>query len=141
MKKISFEIKIENQLSEIVKVINHFKTFSKDHAIKEKLVNMICIAFDELLNNTISYGYNDMDVHEITVNVLLRESDLMIRITDDGYEYNPFQEQKPDTSSSISEREIGGLGIHIVKSIMDNYNYERTSNKNVITLIKNKINN
>ena len=60
-------------------------------------------------------------------------------IEDDGIPFNPFTQESPDTSLSLEDREIGGLGIHIVKSLMDSYEYIRIDNRNVLKLVKNNI--
>ncbi len=98
------------------------------------------IAFDELLNNIISYGYDDEEIHEIDIEIDLKGERLIITITDDGIPFNPFRKDPPDTMLSVEERVIGGLGIHIVKSLMDEYEYKRNVDKNIITLVKFNIN-
>jgi sigma-B regulation protein RsbU (phosphoserine phosphatase) len=72
--------------------------------------------------------------------VELRGERMVISITDDGVPFNPFKKDPPDTMLSLEEREIGGLGIHIVKNLMDEYNYKRNVDKNIITLVKHNIN-
>ena len=57
-------------------------------------------------------------------------------ISDDGKPFNPFQLAAPNTEASIEERDIGGLGIHLVKKMFDSVNYQRNIEKNVVTLIK-----
>ena len=140
MRKFSFELRIENNLSEIKKVLNHFHVFAENHALPEKLVSMVNVAFDEFLSNTITYGFDDDKQHEILIMVQINESILTIRIEDDGIEFNPFDYNSPDTSLPINDRSIGGLGIHIVKTIMDEYDYKRISECNVIALKKKNIN-
>ena len=98
------------------------------------------IALDELLNNIISYGYNDKDVHEIEIKIELRSERLIIIINDDGIPFNPFIADAPDMKTSVEEKSIGGLGIHIVKNLMDECDYKRNINNNIITLIKHNIN-
>lgn len=139
MQKISFLLTIENQLTEISKVINHFETFAKDHSLNRKLVSMISISFDELLNNTISYGYTDEELHEIKVKVEIKTNNLIISISDDGIPFNPFDNSPPNTDLSLEKREVGGLGIHIVKTIMDELDYKRSNDLNIITITKKNI--
>ncbi len=57
-------------------------------------------------------------------------------ITDDGIPFNPFGVETPDTKLSLEEREIGGLGIHLVRKVMDKVSYQRRIDKNVVTLVK-----
>ena len=83
-----------------------------------------------------SYAYADEDEHDIEVDVELSGNRLVVTIRDDGVPFNPFGLATPDTSASIEQRKIGGLGIHLVRSVMDEYLYQRQINKNVVTLVK-----
>jgi sigma-B regulation protein RsbU (phosphoserine phosphatase) len=133
-------IKIKNDLKEITTVIDHFEIFGEKNNIAFPIIQKFNIAFDELLNNNISYGFNDDSEHIIDVDIELKGTRLIITITDDGMPFNPFVNNPPDTKLSVSERDIGGLGIHIVKNLMDEYEYKRSADKNIITLIKHNIN-
>lgn len=133
-------IKIKNNLKQITTTIEWFEAFALENKMPFAIIQKINIAFDELLNNIISYGYDDEDVHEIDVEIELRGERLIIIIRDDGIPFNPFEKNPPDTMLSVEERMIGGLGIHLVKKLMDEYEYKRHTNKNIITLIKHNIN-
>ena len=137
---IKSSIKIINDLKQITTVIEWFEAFAMENEMPFAFIQKINIAFDELLNNIISYGYDDDDVHEIDVKIELRGERFIIIISDDGIPFNPFKKDPPDTMLTVEERMIGGLGIHLVKKLMDEYEYKRRINKNIITLIKHNIN-
>ena len=59
----------------------------------------------------------------------------MVTIEEDGMPYNPFSRETPDTSLSLEEREIGGLGVHLVRKLMEEFSYHRKIDTNVITLV------
>jgi anti-sigma regulatory factor (Ser/Thr protein kinase) len=94
------------------------------------------MVFDELLANVISYAYSDEDAHSIEVIVNCAENRLTISISDDGMPFNPFTREDPDITLSVEDREIGGLGIMLVKNTMDETGYQRRHNRNIVTLIK-----
>jgi PAS domain S-box-containing protein len=133
-------IKIINDLKQITAAIEWFEVFALEHKMPFAIIQKINIALDEILNNIISYGYKDKEVHEIEVGIELRSARLIIIINDDGMPFNPFKNDPPDTMLTVEERMIGGLGIHLVKKLMDEYEYKRHINKNIITLIKHNIN-
>jgi sigma-B regulation protein RsbU (phosphoserine phosphatase) len=137
---IKSSIKIINDLKQITTAIEWFEAFAMENEMPFAFIQKINIAFDELLNNIISYGYDDDDVHEIDVKIELRGERFIIIISDDGIPFNPFKKDPPDTMLTVEERMIGGLGIHLVKKLMDEYEYKRHINKNIITLIKHNIN-
>ena len=129
-------ITIRNSLSEIDKVNQRFNTFADHCGIPKPLCKKVNIIFDELLNNIISYAYNDNNEHDIIIELEFFGDRLSITITDDGIPFNPFEAKKPDTELSLEDREIGGLGIHLVRNLMDKVSYKRHIGKNVISLTK-----
>lgn len=129
-------IRIHNQLSEIDRVNSEFEAFTRQQGIEQSATRQLKLVFDELLNNTISYGYQNDEKHEIDVRVEVLERRLLVTIVDDGIPFNPFTKEAPDISLDIDEREIGGLGIHLCKQIMDEASYKRGIDKNQVTLIK-----
>lgn len=133
-------IKIRNKISEMPKIIDHFESFARDNNLSNVSVQKFNIVLDELLNNIISYAFKDDQGHHILVKFQLKYLRLIITIEDDGIPFNPFRTESPDTELSITERNLGGLGIHIVKNLVDEYHYIRQSNRNVINLIKYNIN-
>ena len=92
------------------------------------------VVFDDLLNNVISYAYRDEDEHEVKVEMDLAGERLTVTIADDGVPFNPLTVETPDTDLSLEDREIGGLGIHLVQSLVDDVTYQRRIGKNVMTL-------
>ena len=95
------------------------------------------LVFDEILTNIISYAYQDDAPHEIVIGVELTPTTLVVNIEDDGIPFNPFAREEPDTSLSIEERDVGGLGIHLVKNVMDEATYHRRQDANLLVLSKN----
>jgi sigma-B regulation protein RsbU (phosphoserine phosphatase) len=134
--EMHFELEIRNELPEINTVIEAFEEFSEEADVAMPITMKINLVFDELLNNIISYAFPDGNEHTIGIRAKKSSDRLLIMIEDDGLPFNPFAQSEADTSLSIEERDIGGLGIHLVKNVMDNFSYERHLNSNVVTLIK-----
>lgn len=98
----------------------------------------IDIAIDELFGNIVHYAYKP-DVGPVTVRVEVTEEPLAVSITfiDNGVPYDPLAKTDPDVTLSAEEREIGGLGIFMVKKSMDEITYEYRSGQNILTIRKN----
>ena len=94
------------------------------------------LVFDDLLNNVISYAYDEGEEHVIEIRVELSPDRLAVRITDDGHPFNRFGRTSPDTALALEEREIGVLGIHLVQNLMDEVYYTRRTDRNVVVLVK-----
>jgi sigma-B regulation protein RsbU (phosphoserine phosphatase) len=133
-------IEISNKLEEIIKVQEAFGAFAVKNSIPKDTVQRFNIVLDEILNNIISYAYTDLENHSIEVQIELRDEQLVVTIIDDGVPFNPFTKAAPNTSAPASERQVGGLGIHLVKKMVDSYNYKRDVKHNIITLVKYNIN-
>ena len=130
----SSEISIVNRHENIDTIIEHFDLFCEDKAIDMACQQKMSLALDDLVNNIISYGYRDDEEHTISVCFTRFEHELMVVVEDDGIPFNPFIGEDVDTTLSLDERDIGGLGIHLVKKLMSSYDHNRKANKNLVTL-------
>ena len=99
-----------------------------------KIQNQIGIAVDEIFSNIARYAY-DPETGSVAVSIAV-DDNITIEFTDSGVSYNPLETAAPDTSLSAEEREPGGLGIFMVKKIMDTVEYRREGNKNILTIKK-----
>ena len=102
-----------------------------------KAQRQIDIAIDELFGNIAHYAYNP-EIGKATVRVEVIEDPLAVTITfiDNGVPYDPLAKADPDTTLSAEEREIGGLGIYMVKKSMDDITYEYKDGQNILTIKK-----
>lgn len=132
----NISLMLKNKLEEIDRIHNKFKTFCNRTKLSKEINQSVSIVLDDLLNNIISYGFQDSEEHIIEVSFSSDKHRLTIKIKDDGVEFDPFVLEEPDTESDIEDRNIGGLGIHLIRSIMDEYNYKRQNGFNHVTLIK-----
>ncbi len=130
------EMRIVNGLDAIEQVIERFNVFAAGHAIPDGVRRTFDIAFDELLNNVVSYAYSDTDEHFIDVVIRIAGGQLEAVISDDGAPFDPFARSAPDTDFGVEEREIGGLGIRLVKNVMDSVAYECVADRNQVVISK-----
>lgn len=133
-KKLS--IRIKNDLSELERVVQLFHQFSRKNKLPIKISNSIDLVLDEILNNIISYGYNDQKEHEIDIQLSISDGQLILQIEDDGREFNPLDISEADRESPMEEREIGGLGIHLIRNAMDEVYYIYKNKKNYLIMKK-----
>lgn len=97
----------------------------------------IDIAIDELFSNIAHYSYNP-EIGQATVRVEVMENPLAVYITfiDNGVPYDPLSKEDPDLTLSAEERQIGGLGIYMVKKSMDEITYEYKDGQNILSIKK-----
>jgi len=133
-KEYSFELK--SNLSELDNLCRHLETFGQKTGLSKKFVFEVNLVLDELFTNIISYGFDDGREHVIKVTITPENGGLCLYIEDDGKPFNPVEFEVPDVSCSIEECKIGGLGIHIIRKLMDDICYERCEDKNILKLKK-----
>jgi len=136
--EIQKEVTLVNKLSESERLSKIIEEKASQKNLTPKFVFEINVALDEVLTNIISYAYNDDDEHKILVRLFFPEDGLKIQIEDDGSAFNPLERAEPDITKSVMERPIGGLGIHMVRKLINELSYKRENNKNILTLIKNR---
>ena len=134
MKELTIEATPEN----MEKVIEFIDGMLEEYGCGVKEQMAIDVAVDELFSNIAHYAYNP-ETGYATVRVDVKNDPLAVEITfiDNGVPYDPLAKADPDTTLSLEERQIGGLGIFIVKKTMDAVNYEYKDGKNILTIKKN----
>lgn len=130
----SFTICIKNKVEELERVHTEHTRFLERLKMPFKVINTIDIALDEILTNIISYGFKDLKVHEIFIKTRLHPHKLVTLVMDDGIPFNPTLKNKPDLSTGITERPIGGLGLHLVKEMSDKLIYHYKKGKNILKI-------
>ncbi|GAB7080599.1 ATP-binding protein [Megalodesulfovibrio paquesii] len=98
----------------------------------------LSLVLDELLTNIAAYGYLDQDRHHVCITLGQEGDQIVLTVEDDALPFNILEAPLPDTSLPPEARAkpVGGLGILLVRRLMDNISYERRHNKNVLTLRK-----
>lgn len=127
---------LANRLDEIDRLTEAFNEFADEHAIPAAARRSGNVVLDELISNVINYAFDKDVEHHIEVRVELTDQRLVITISDDGSPFNPFQTHPPNTTLSLDLRRIGGLGVHMVRNMMDEVSYNRRAGRNVVTLVK-----
>ena len=133
MKELTVEAKTTN-IEAVTDFVNE-QLEALDCPMKAQM--QIDIAIDELFGNIAHYAYNP-EIGKATVRVEVIEDPLAVTITfiDNGVPYDPLAKADPDTTLSAEEREIGGLGIYMVKKSMDYITYEYKDGQNILTIKK-----
>lgn len=107
------------------------------NALPQLAIEHLSLALDELVTNTINYGFEASGVHAISVMVWCESQRVVAEITDAGRPFDPFADDTaPDKSSYAADRKVGRLGIHLVRNIMDLCEYRRDGATNVTRIAK-----
>lgn len=126
-----------NDRSEIHRLAGLAERFGQAQQLSEDDVLAINLVLDEVVTNVIDHGFDGIDGEpEIRLTMTLEGSDLTIRVEDNGKAFDPLQAAPPDLDLPLEDRPVGGLGIHIVRSVMNTVEYDRRGGRNLLTMHK-----
>jgi serine/threonine-protein kinase RsbW len=134
-------------MKEVLKLKNDMAELNKLHGFVEKLGRRLCLskkyivettlALEEVVSNIIAYAYSDCKDQFIKISVIPPiNGALVLRVEDSGRPFNPLNVAEPELSYDLESCDIGGLGIHLVRKLMDDVSYEYRERKNVLEMKK-----
>jgi anti-sigma regulatory factor (Ser/Thr protein kinase) len=127
-------IALRNELAELGRVNHLVEGFAQQHQLPPQLVLDCTLALDEVLTNIISYGFRDSEAHEIIVRISVDDGAISLTVEDDGVAFDPLAVPPPDLNAAATERPIGGLGMHLVRTLMPHLEYRRQDERNLLTM-------
>ena len=133
-RKLSFEL--QNTASELDTLCRHVANFGHSIGLSQKTIFQINLALDELFTNIISYGYKETGNHRIHFDISCNEGTVIIRVEDNGVPFDVAAFKAPDPQNTLEDCKVGGLGLHLIRKLMDDISYDRLNNRNVVILRK-----
>jgi sigma-B regulation protein RsbU (phosphoserine phosphatase) len=127
---------LTNDVREVAKLSSFQKSFYEKMNLETSLARQLRLAVEEAVVNVIEYAYPHGTEGNVGITMMFDGHRLKVVIDDSGVAFDPTAEKKVDTTLSAEERRVGGLGIHLVRELMDSINYERVNGHNILTLRK-----
>ena len=127
---------IKNDITEISKLAIFIEELSEELALAPELTFNLNLVLEEAVSNVILYAYGEEKQKEITLLANMSDNNLIFVLTDSGQEFDPTKVPDADVTLSAEEREIGGLGIFLIRQIMNSIEYQRIDGKNVLIMGK-----
>ena len=125
------------EIQEIENVYSFISRFFSDCEIDISIENLFKMAVDEILSNIVYYGFEESQEGAIVVvSIQIDSNAVSITFRDNGKPFDPLSIEEPDISLGIDERQMGGLGIHIIKNSFNEVHYSFENGYNVLTLKK-----
>lgn len=125
-----------NDREEAPRVSRRIEHFLHEKKISDSTINKILLCVDELVTNIVAHAYNDHEEHAVQLECRVLDDKIELELRDDGHPFDPTNQTRPDLKLSLDERKIGGLGIHLVTTLMDKVDYKREGDFNVLTITK-----
>ena len=130
------KIVLSNDISEISKLEGFVGAAAETAGLDAATAMSLNLAIEEAVTNVILYAYPKEQKGEINLESIVREHALVFILSDSGTEFDPTKAPDADTALGVEDRPIGGLGIHLVRNIMDAVSYSRTGSRNILTMTK-----
>lgn len=127
---------LKNEIAEINKLAVFIEELGEELNLASDLVFNLNLVLEEAVSNVILYAYPKEEQQEIVLTAKKTDKNLIFVLTDSGKEFDPTQAPDADVTLSAEERQIGGLGIFLIRQIMNKVEYQRIEGKNVLTLGK-----
>lgn len=127
---------LQNEVAEISKLAIFIEELGGEFGLSPELVFNLNLVLEEAVSNVILYAYPKEEHQTISLIARKKDNQLIFVLTDSGKEFDPTQAPDADITLSAEDRPIGGLGIFLIRQIMNTVEYQRIEGKNVLTLGK-----
>ena len=129
-------LNLESSLDALGEIEQALTEFGAEHEWPEDLLFHVQLTLDELATNVINHGYGASG-HSFQITVKSNPEAVQIELVDEARPFDPLQDSpQPAIDAGVHERRVGGLGVYIVKELMDEMEYRRENGKNCLTLVK-----
>jgi anti-sigma regulatory factor (Ser/Thr protein kinase) len=125
--------------AEFGRLADFAEEFARRHGLPDTERSRLLIILEELFTNAVNYGYPEgaAAAGQIEVELDVKTGRLEINFSDDGRPFDPIAHDSPDLDRSLAERQAGGLGLHLLRSLVDEARYRRDAGRNHVALIRN----
>jgi serine/threonine-protein kinase RsbW len=128
----TIRLSVRNNLTDLPSLQETVRDFLERHTVPAEVIYYVCLTVEEILTNTIKFGYADALPHQIGVSLTLASDEAILVTEDDASAFDPQAAPKPDLTLPVEQRPIGGLGLHLVRALSSRMTYQRRDNKNVL---------
>ena len=130
------ELILTNEPDDRKRLHSALEEFAAEHSISAKALRAADLALEEYLTNVFTHGFEQRGAHAAVIRMAVDAPWLKIEVEDEGKPFNPLEHPKVDTTKPLAEKEIGGLGIHLMRQFMDDLDYRRSGRTNLLTMRK-----
>ena len=127
---------LHNDVQQVTLLADYIDAVADEGALDPALTISLNLALEEAVANVILYAYPEGTQGDVDITTTVADGVLTFIIADEGVPFDPTQKEEADVTLGLEERPIGGLGIFLVRQIMDTVGYERREGRNILTLTK-----
>jgi anti-sigma regulatory factor (Ser/Thr protein kinase) len=130
------QLELLPQLTEIRRLAKAIEEFGEKFGFSSVAIQQVTLALDELVTNIVHHGMQDRAAGAIVIDFRYDAPMLTVTVSDSGRPFDPREVSQLDRKSTLDEHPIGGLGVHLIRSLMDSIDYRHESGQNHVTLVK-----
>lgn len=127
---------LRDDLGELERMAGAVSAWCKGNGVSATVEFHLNLALDEIVSNVMRHGWKDHGQHQLQVRMSLVADEVQVEVEDDAMAFNPLEVPAPDLNRSLDERPIGGLGIYLVRKVMDGIEYRRLDGRNLLVMKK-----
>jgi serine/threonine-protein kinase RsbW len=131
----SFHQTIASDFVSLHVIMEDVTLFLESHDVDDHAIFLANLGIEEIVTNTVKYGYDKPGTYMIEVMLKVEADEVVLTIIDDGHPFDPTTHERKPLAEKIEDREIGGLGIHLIKKQFDRITYRREGNRNIVDLM------
>jgi anti-sigma regulatory factor (Ser/Thr protein kinase) len=128
------ELTLRNSVAELAVLRDAVDRFAVEHGIAVKSLIALQVVLDEIVSNVIKYAWHDGEAHQLHIRLHTNGSVIEGEVSDDGQPYDPRNSPPPPSAAAGGRPRPGGLGVHMVKQLVDRFDYERVGGHNRLKL-------
>jgi len=129
----SLKIKMRSDLDGLSSAARSIEDFVAGSGVPSRACYIVGLSFEELATNIIKYGFEgDSSSREIDVEIAIERERVVLTLEDEGREFDPLSVPEPETAAALDDREIGGLGLHLVRRMAESLSYRRDGARNIL---------
>lgn len=130
-------LRVANRVEELSGVSEAVETLGQQEDWAPDVSYAVVLALEEVATNVVRHGGGEEGAGEIEIEVVSTDEEVRVEVRDRGKPFDPFREApSPELDAALEDRQIGGLGVHFVRSVMDETSYRREHGRNRVTMIK-----
>ena len=130
----AFHVSMSPRLTELRNLSRMVEEFGDSQGLPEPTVFVINLALDELITNAVTHGFTGVKDPRIDIGLRQDGQMLVLTVEDNGHPFDPTAESEPDLESPLADRQIGGLGLHLVKTFATRIDYRYVDGRNCLTM-------
>ena len=132
----SITVRLPADLREVDRLNRVIRQFGDLHEVPSRVLYAVNLAIDEVVTNVVRHAFDHAKENEVVAGVFVSGDVVTTEVSDAGRAFNPLDVPPPNLDAPLAERTLGGLGIHLIRSLMDSVEYRRENGKNVLTMRK-----